>query len=54
MFGFSVVSQDQAGGIIRLGNTKVVVSVNHGGPAGIVDHFAIGVPRFKGSPPRAI
>jgi catechol 2,3-dioxygenase-like lactoylglutathione lyase family enzyme len=46
MFGFSVVSQDQAGGIIRLGNTKVLVSLNHGGPAGIVDHFAIGVPRF--------
>jgi hypothetical protein len=47
MFGFSVVSQDQAGGIIRLGNTKVLVSLNHGGPAGIVDHFAIGVPRFE-------
>jgi hypothetical protein len=26
MFGFSVVSQDQAGGIIRLGNTEVLVS----------------------------
>jgi glyoxylase I family protein len=46
MFGFSVVSQDQAGGIIRLGNTNVLVSLNHGGPAGAVDHFAIGVPRF--------
>jgi catechol 2,3-dioxygenase-like lactoylglutathione lyase family enzyme len=46
MFGFSVVSQDQPGGIIRLGNTKVLVSVNHGSPAGIVDHFAIGIPRF--------
>jgi catechol 2,3-dioxygenase-like lactoylglutathione lyase family enzyme len=46
MFGFAVVSQDQAGGIIRLGNTKVLVSLNHGGPAGIVDHFAIGLPRF--------
>ena len=46
MFGFTVVSQDQAGGIIRLGNTKVLVSLNHGSPAGIVDHFAIGIPRF--------
>src|SRR5215472_4331031 len=46
MFGFSVVSQDQPGGIIRLGNTKVLVSLNRGGPAGIVDHFAIGIPRF--------
>jgi glyoxylase I family protein len=47
MFGFTVVSQDQPGGIIRLGNTKVLVSINNGGPAGIVDHFAIGIPRFS-------
>ena len=47
MFGFSVVSQDQPGGIIRLGNTKTLVSLNHGSPAGIVDHFAIGIPRFS-------
>lgn len=47
MFGFSVVSQDQPGGIIRLGNAKVLVSVNHGSPAGVVDHFAIGIPRFS-------
>lgn len=47
MFGFTVVSEDRAGGIIRLGNTKVLVSLNHGSPAGIVDHFAIGIPRFS-------
>jgi glyoxylase I family protein len=47
MFGFTVVSQDQPGGIIRLGNTKVLVSINNGGPAGIIDHFAIGIPRFS-------
>jgi catechol 2,3-dioxygenase-like lactoylglutathione lyase family enzyme len=47
MFGFTVVSQDQPGGIIRLGNAKVLVSLNHGSPAGIVDHFAIGIPRFS-------
>src|SRR5580698_6130606 len=35
MFGFTVVSQDQAGGIVRLGNTKVLVSVNNGKPAGV-------------------
>jgi catechol 2,3-dioxygenase-like lactoylglutathione lyase family enzyme len=46
MFGFTVVSQDQPGGIIRLGNAKVLVSLNHGSPAGIMDHFAIGIPRF--------
>jgi catechol 2,3-dioxygenase-like lactoylglutathione lyase family enzyme len=47
MFGFTVVSQDQAGGIVRLGNTKVLVSINNGRPAGILDHFAIGIPRFN-------
>jgi catechol 2,3-dioxygenase-like lactoylglutathione lyase family enzyme len=46
MFGFSVVSQDQPRGIIRLGTTRTLVSLNHQSPAGIVDHFAIGVPRF--------
>jgi glyoxylase I family protein len=47
MFGFSVVSQDQPGGIVRLGNSKVLVSVNSGKPAGVMDHFAIGIPRFS-------
>jgi glyoxylase I family protein len=47
MFGFTVVSQDQPGGIVRLGNTKVLVSLNHGSPAGVIDHFAIGIPRFS-------
>jgi glyoxylase I family protein len=47
MFGFSVVSQEQPRGIIRLGNNKTLVSLNDGKPAGIVDHFAIGIPRFS-------
>ena len=47
MFGFSVISQDQPHEIIRLGTTKTLVSLNHQSPAGIVDHFAIGVPRFS-------
>lgn len=46
-FGLSVVSQEQARGIVRLGNTKVLVSLNNGGPAGLIDHFAIGIPRFN-------
>ena len=47
MFGFSVVSRDEPLGIVRLGNGRTLVSLNHQGPAGIVDHFAIGVPRFS-------
>jgi glyoxylase I family protein len=49
MFGFAVVSQAEEGGvkIVRLGNTKTLVSLNiGGGPPGRVDHFAIGIPRF--------
>ena len=48
MFGFAVVSQAEEGGvkIVRLGNTKTLVSLNVGGPPGRVDHFAVGIPRF--------
>src|SRR5436305_1515351 len=53
MFGFSVVSQDQPGGIVRLGNGKVLVSVNNGKPAGVIDHFAIGVPRVRADAARS-
>ncbi|HEX3483730.1 MAG TPA: VOC family protein [Micropepsaceae bacterium] len=46
MFGFSVISEDKPLGIIRLGTNRTLVSLNHQRPAGIVDHFALGVPRF--------
>jgi catechol 2,3-dioxygenase-like lactoylglutathione lyase family enzyme len=46
-FDFRVVSRDQKLGITRLGNAKVLVSLNQQAPAGIVDHFALGIPRFN-------
>jgi len=46
MFDFTVVSEDKPLGIVRLGTTRTLVSLNHQSPAGIVDHFSIGVPRF--------
>jgi len=46
MFGFKVISEDKPVGILRLGTTKTLVSLNTQRPAGIADHFAIGVPRF--------
>ena len=46
MFVFSVVSEDKPLGIVRLGNTRTLVSLNRQSPAAIVDHFSIGVPRF--------
>jgi hypothetical protein len=44
-----VVSQAEEGGvkIVRLGNTKTLISLNLGGPPGKVDHFAIGISPFK-------
>jgi catechol 2,3-dioxygenase-like lactoylglutathione lyase family enzyme len=47
IFGFSVVSQNQPLGIVRLGTDRTLVSLNRQSPAGIVDHFAIGIPRFS-------
>jgi glyoxylase I family protein len=47
IFGFSVVSQEQSRSIMRLGNTRTLVSLNRESPTGIVDHFAIGIPKFN-------
>ena len=41
-----MINQDQPLGIVRLGTNKVLVSLNRQSPTGIIDHFAIGVPRF--------
>jgi catechol 2,3-dioxygenase-like lactoylglutathione lyase family enzyme len=48
MFGFTVVSraEEQGARIVRLGNARMLVSLNEGGFPGRVDHFAIGIPRF--------
>jgi len=46
MFGFPVVSEEPSLGIIRLGINRTMVSFNRQSPVGIIDHFAIGVPRF--------
>jgi hypothetical protein len=46
MFGFSVVSEDKPLGIVRLGMNRTLVSLNRQSPAGIVDHFSIGVPGY--------
>jgi len=48
MFGFKVVSQEQPREIVRLGNKERAGgrSITEG-LAGIVDHFAIGIPAFN-------
>jgi glyoxylase I family protein len=47
MFGFTVVSEDKPQGIVRVGNGRVLVSFNNQSPAGKVDHFSIGIPRYN-------
>src|SRR5688500_14993301 len=47
MFGFTVISEDKPNGIVRMGFTKPLVSINPVKPTGIVDHFAIGMPKFN-------
>jgi len=48
MFGFTVVSEDKSNEIVRLGGGgKVLVSLHHKSPTGLVDHFAIGVEKFE-------
>ena len=48
MFGLTAVSEDKPNEIVRLGvGTKVLVSLHHKSPTGVVDHFAIGVENFN-------
>jgi catechol 2,3-dioxygenase-like lactoylglutathione lyase family enzyme len=47
LFGFTVVSEDKPNEIVRLGAAKVLVSLHHKNPTGLVDHFAIGVENFN-------
>ena len=47
MFGLTMVSEDKPNEIVRLGAGKVLVSLHHKSPTGLVDHFAIGVEGFN-------
>jgi catechol 2,3-dioxygenase-like lactoylglutathione lyase family enzyme len=47
MFGLSVMSEDKPNEIVRLGAGKIIVSLHHKSPTGLVDHFAIGVEKFN-------
>jgi catechol 2,3-dioxygenase-like lactoylglutathione lyase family enzyme len=45
-FGLTFVSEDKPNEIVRLGNGKVLVSLHHKNPTGLVDHFALGIEKF--------
>jgi catechol 2,3-dioxygenase-like lactoylglutathione lyase family enzyme len=47
MFGLTILSEDKPNEIVRLGADRVIVSLHHKSPTGLVDHFAIGVEKFN-------
>lgn len=47
VFGLKALSVDKPNEIARLGSEKIIVSLHHKAPYGIVDHFAIGVENFN-------
>jgi catechol 2,3-dioxygenase-like lactoylglutathione lyase family enzyme len=47
VFGLTVLGEDKPNEIARLGAGKIIVSLHHKNPTGIVDHFAIGVENFN-------
>ena len=47
IFGLTVMSEDKPNEISRLGAGKIIVSLHHKNPTGLVDHFAIGVENFS-------
>jgi catechol 2,3-dioxygenase-like lactoylglutathione lyase family enzyme len=46
VFGLSVLNEDKANEIVRMGTTRVIVSLHHKQPTRIVDHYAIAVDGF--------
>ena len=46
IFGLSIVSQDEENEIVRMGIDRVMVSLHHKAPTGIVDHYAIAIENF--------
>lgn len=46
VFGLTVLNEDKDNEIVRMGTTRIIVSLHHKAPTGIVDHFAIAVDDF--------
>jgi catechol 2,3-dioxygenase-like lactoylglutathione lyase family enzyme len=46
VFGLSILGEDKPNEIVRMGTTRVIVSLHHKAPMGIVDHFAIAIEGF--------
>ena len=47
IFGLSVLNEDKANEIVRMGTTRTIVSLHHKAPMGIMDHYAIAIDDFN-------
>jgi catechol 2,3-dioxygenase-like lactoylglutathione lyase family enzyme len=47
VFGLEILNQDEPNQIVRMGTTRIIVSLHQKEPTGIVDHFAIAVNGFE-------
>jgi catechol 2,3-dioxygenase-like lactoylglutathione lyase family enzyme len=46
VFGLSILNEDRENAIVRMGTTRIIVSLHAKPPTGIVDHYAIAVEDF--------
>jgi len=46
VFGLSILNEDKANEIVRMGTTRTIVSLHHKPPTGIMDHYAIAIDGF--------
>lgn len=46
VFGLSILSEDKPNEIVRMGTTRIIVSLHHKPPTGIMDHYAIAIDGF--------
>jgi glyoxylase I family protein len=46
VFGLEILSEDKDNEIVRMGVTRIIVSLHRKPPVGIVDHFAIAIDGF--------
>jgi catechol 2,3-dioxygenase-like lactoylglutathione lyase family enzyme len=47
IFGLKILNEDKENEIVRMGVTKIIVSLHRKPPVGIVDHFAIAIDGFN-------
>ena len=46
VFGLSILNEDRDNEIVRMGTTRIIVSLHRKPPTGIVDHYAIAIDEF--------